>query len=75
MRDMESAVSGALHHVELWVPDLDRAVAGHGWNLLFADRHPFAGDDDHYVAYLENQDGFEVELVAIAWTSERPEQV
>ncbi|HEX3811513.1 MAG TPA: VOC family protein [Mycobacteriales bacterium] len=126
---------GALHHVELWVPDLDRAVAGwgwllgelgyaefqnwplgrswrlgatyvvveqssamsadgherlrpglnhlafhagsrsaldtltaaapeHGWSLLFADRHPFAGGEEHYATYLENSDGFEVELVA-----------
>jgi catechol 2,3-dioxygenase-like lactoylglutathione lyase family enzyme len=126
---------GALHHVELWVPDLDRAVASwgwllaelgyvefqtwplgrswrlgatylvveqspamsadgherlrpglnhlafhagsrvsldaltaaapaHGWSLLFADRHPFAGGAEHYATYLENSDGFEVELVA-----------
>jgi catechol 2,3-dioxygenase-like lactoylglutathione lyase family enzyme len=126
---------GVLHHVELWVPDLDRAVTewgsllgalgytvhqdwpagrswrlgptylvverspdltgeaherrrpglnhlafhagtpaevdavaadvqGHGWRLLFADRHPWAGGQTHYAAYLENSDGFEVELVA-----------
>lgn len=36
----------------------------HGWDLLFADRHPFAGGAEHYAAYLVNQDGFEVELVA-----------
>ncbi|MFJ3723774.1 VOC family protein [Streptomyces sp. NPDC090045] len=128
---------GTLHHVELWVPDLDRAVAsfgwlleelgyalfqhwdngrswrlgptylvleqspaltadrhdrcrpglnhlafhvedatevdrlareatGHGWHLLFPDRHPHAGGARHYAAYLENEEGFEVELVAIA---------
>ncbi|WP_433262639.1 VOC family protein [Actinosynnema sp. CS-041913] len=124
---------GALHHVELWVPDLARAEASigwllrelgwteyqrwsagvswrlgptylvvehspamdahhrlhtglnhlafhvggrrrldelaarapdHGWSLMFADRHPHAGGADHYAAYLENTDGFEVELVA-----------
>lgn len=125
---------GALHHVELWVPDLDRASAswgwllgelgyelfqdwpagrswragatyivveqspdvtggGHercraglnhlafhagdchqvdrlttaaqsnGWRLMFADQHPHAGGPEHYAAYLENEDGFEVELV------------
>lgn len=130
------ALPGALHHVELWVPDLGRAVAswgwlltalgyepfqdwpggrswrleatyivvekspdlvagGHdrhraglnhlafhvadepavdalvsaapeyGWRLLFAERHPYAGGPDHYAAYLENTDGFEVELVAV----------
>jgi hypothetical protein len=37
----------------------------HGWTLLFPDRHPHAGGPDHYAAYLENTDGFEVELVAI----------
>lgn len=128
--------AGALHHVELWVPDLERAVtewgwllgelsyeryqdwsggrswrlgptylvverspdlvgdvherrrpglnhlafhaadraavdalvaAGpeHGWRLMFADRHPYAGGPEHYAGYLENSDGFEVELVAL----------
>jgi hypothetical protein len=47
--------------------ELDAIVAhasGYGWRLLFADRHPFAGGPNHYAAYLENEDGFEVELVA-----------
>jgi catechol 2,3-dioxygenase-like lactoylglutathione lyase family enzyme len=127
--------AGTLHHVELWVPDLDRAVAEwgwllealghavhqdwpagrswrlgptylvverspdldgvaherrrpglnhlafhagdraavdalsadaatHGWRALFAERYPWAGGPEHYAAYLENSDGFEVELVA-----------
>ena len=126
---------GALHHVELWVPDLARAIdsfgwllgalgyveyqswdagrswqlgatyvvveqspamtsdrhercrpglnhlafhvrdsaavdalvaeaAGHGWKLMFADRHPYAGGREQYAGYLENEGGFEVELVA-----------
>jgi RimJ/RimL family protein N-acetyltransferase/catechol 2,3-dioxygenase-like lactoylglutathione lyase family enzyme len=38
--------------------------AAHGWRLMFADRHPHAGGPDQYAAYLENTDGFEVELVA-----------
>jgi catechol 2,3-dioxygenase-like lactoylglutathione lyase family enzyme len=37
--------------------------AHHGWRLMFADRHPFAGGNHHYAAYLENADGYEVELV------------
>jgi catechol 2,3-dioxygenase-like lactoylglutathione lyase family enzyme len=132
---MGRARMGGLHHVELWVPDLARAVAewgwllgelgyaqfqdwpagrswrlgatyivvehssaqvgeehdrhrpglnhlafhagdesqidglvanagGHGWSLMFADRHPFAGGAEHYAGYLQNTDGFEVELVA-----------
>jgi len=36
----------------------------HGWNLLFPDRHPFAGGSTTYTGYLENSAGFEVELVA-----------
>jgi catechol 2,3-dioxygenase-like lactoylglutathione lyase family enzyme len=129
--------TGTLHHVELWVPDLERAKAQwgwlltrlgyaqfqdwpdgrswrlgdtyivveqspaisapghdrlrpglnhlafhaggradvdalaklapeHGWSLLFADIHPYAGGPDHYAAYLANADSYEVELVA-AW--------
>ncbi|WP_456845147.1 VOC family protein [Cellulomonas sp. P5_C6] len=47
--------------------ELDALVASapqHGWSLLFADRHPYAGGPDHYAAYLEDGEGFEVELVA-----------
>ncbi len=47
--------------------EVDAVVAGcaeHGWALMFADRHPFAGGPDHYAAYLENDEGFEGELVA-----------
>lgn len=132
---MNQPVTGTLHHVELWVPDLDRAIANwgwllqtlgytlyqdwpagrswrlattyivleqspdlstrdhdrrrpglnhlafhvedsrmvdtlvtqaprRGWTLMFPDRHPYAGGPDHYAAYLENTDGFEVELIA-----------
>ncbi|MCC3282542.1 reverse transcriptase-like protein [Arthrobacter caoxuetaonis] len=43
---------------------LARRAASHGWSLLFGDKHPHAGGADHYAAYLENADGFEVELVA-----------
>jgi probable phosphoglycerate mutase len=45
---------------------LARRAASHGWTLLFPERHPFAGGADHYAAYLENAEGFEVELVADA---------
>jgi catechol 2,3-dioxygenase-like lactoylglutathione lyase family enzyme len=46
------------------VDALTAAGPEHGWRLLFADRHPYAGGPGHYAAYLENEDGFEVELVA-----------
>ena len=38
----------------------------HGWTLMFPERHPHAGGPDHYAGYLENSDGFEIELVATA---------
>jgi catechol 2,3-dioxygenase-like lactoylglutathione lyase family enzyme len=54
-------------HVESRVA-VDKLVAEapqHGWRLMFTDRHPFAGGQAHYAAYLESVDGFEVELVAL----------
>ncbi|HEU5416723.1 MAG TPA: VOC family protein [Streptosporangiaceae bacterium] len=44
--------------------ELAAAAAGHGWRLMFADQHPYAGGKGHYAAYLENVDGYEAELVA-----------
>lgn len=35
----------------------------HGWHEMYADRYPHAGGDDHRALYLENNEGFEVELV------------
>ena len=52
--------AGAPAEVDLLV----RRAASHGWTLLFADQHPHAGGQNHYAAYLENAEGFEVELVA-----------
>jgi hypothetical protein len=34
------------------------------WALLFADKHPYAGGQDHYAAYLANSGGYEAELIA-----------
>ncbi|MDX3101556.1 VOC family protein [Nonomuraea angiospora] len=42
---------------------VERASAN-GWTLMFPDRHPYAGGEHHYAAYLEDGDGFEIELVA-----------
>jgi catechol 2,3-dioxygenase-like lactoylglutathione lyase family enzyme len=46
------------------VDRLVEAAPEHGWVLLFPERHPHAGGPDHYAAYLENGDGYEVEVVA-----------
>jgi hypothetical protein len=46
---------------------VDRLVEqapAYGWTLLFADRHPYAGGPEHYAAYLTDDSGYEVELVA-----------
>jgi hypothetical protein len=45
---------------------LDRMRAessAHGWHELFADRYPHAGGEQHVALYLENSEGFEVEVV------------
>ncbi|GAA3709666.1 hypothetical protein GCM10022224_088990 [Nonomuraea antimicrobica] len=46
------------------VDELAGQAPAYGWTLMFPDRHPWAGGDRHYAAYLEDGDGFEVELVA-----------
>jgi catechol 2,3-dioxygenase-like lactoylglutathione lyase family enzyme len=60
--------SPGLNHLAFTVPgDLDGLVAeapAHGWTLLFPDRHPWAGGPEHRAAYLEDADGYEVEVVA-----------
>ena len=59
-----------LNHLAFHVRDSDQVdtlveqAAKHGWTLMFADRHPHAGGPQQYAGYLENTDGFEVELVA-----------
>lgn len=47
--------------------EVDALIAGaplHGWSALYADRYPYAGGPDHYAGWLENADGFKVEVVA-----------
>ncbi|PNL17859.1 reverse transcriptase-like protein [Micrococcus sp. FDAARGOS_333] len=48
------------------VDALTELAQEHGFSLMFEDTHPFAGGRGHYAAYLETEDGFEVELVATA---------
>jgi catechol 2,3-dioxygenase-like lactoylglutathione lyase family enzyme len=58
-----------LNHLAFHVDGRDRvdaivdAAPAHGWSLLFAERHPYAGGAAHYAAYLQDADGFEAELV------------
>jgi hypothetical protein len=60
-----------INHLAFHVEDAAAAeklvieAAQHGWSLMFPELHPHVGGDQHYAAYLENDDGFEIELVAI----------
>lgn len=38
---MSSPLTGLLHHVKLWVPDLDRTVSSWGWLLAELGYQPF----------------------------------
>lgn len=40
-------------------------AAEHGWTPLYAERYPYAGGPDHYAGWLENADGFKIEIVAV----------
>lgn len=46
--------------------DVVRAgAATNGWTELFGERYPHAGGDGHTALYLENAQGFEVEIVLV----------
>ena len=69
-RGVHDRLAPGLNHLAFTVggrAEVDRlagAAPAHGWALLFADRHPYAGGPDSYAAYLEDGYGYEVELVA-----------
>ncbi len=58
-----------LNHLALSIgdrPGLDALVDAapqQGWRLMFPGKHPYAGGPQHCAAYLEDIDGFEVEVV------------
>lgn len=63
-------VAPGMNHLALRIADrprLDGLVAAapqRGWHLLFPESHPYAGGPQHCAAYLEDADGFEMEIVA-----------
>jgi catechol 2,3-dioxygenase-like lactoylglutathione lyase family enzyme len=63
-----SRLRPGLNHIAFQVASADALAAisdhavEHGWGVLPTDRHPIAGGAQ--VAFLEDGDGFEVELVA-----------
>lgn len=75
--EQSSAVVGTSHerlrpglnHLALRVVSraaLDRLrdeCAAHGWSELFADRYPHAGGPQHTALFVENDQGFELEMV------------
>lgn len=72
-----SRLRPGMNHLAFALPDatelarIVREAPRHGWSALPSDRHPIAGGAD--VAYLEDRNGFEVELVAPTTLSEHPE--
>jgi catechol 2,3-dioxygenase-like lactoylglutathione lyase family enzyme len=76
--DVHDRCRPGLNHLAFHVRDestvdaLVAAAPAHGWDLLFADRHPHAGGPDQYAAYLADVDGFEAELVA---PNQRPTEI
>lgn len=59
-----------LNHIAVWggsraEVDAVMAEAGsHGWRPLYQERYPHAGGAEHYAGWLENAEGFKVEIVA-----------
>lgn len=46
------------------VDDMTNKLEGKGITILYSEKHPFAGGDDHYAVYFEDPDRIKVELVA-----------
>lgn len=65
----QDRMHAGLNHLALWASDRDhldelrRAAPGRGWRELFAERYPHAGGPDYTALYLENDEGFELEIV------------
>lgn len=59
-----------VNHLAFWggspadVDELIRAAPAHGWTRLYDDRYPYAGGPEHYAGWVENAEGFKVEIVA-----------
>jgi alkylated DNA nucleotide flippase Atl1/catechol 2,3-dioxygenase-like lactoylglutathione lyase family enzyme len=59
-----------LNHVAFEVDeraDIDELTEGlreRGVRILYPERHPYAGGDDHYAVFCEDPDGLKVEVVA-----------
>ncbi|MBN6205282.1 VOC family protein [Ralstonia pickettii] len=46
------------------IEEMTNKLREKGINILYQDRHPFAGGENHYAVYFEDPDRIKVELVA-----------
>jgi catechol 2,3-dioxygenase-like lactoylglutathione lyase family enzyme len=46
------------------VDDMTRMLKERGINILYPEKHPFAGGEDYYAVFFEDPDRIKVELVA-----------
>ena len=46
------------------VDDMTRMLESRGVNILYKDKHPYAGGEEYYAVYFEDPDRMKVELVA-----------
>nr|WP_058304600.1 VOC family protein [Gorillibacterium timonense] len=46
------------------VDEMTEKVRSRGMNVLYEDRHPYAGGDSYYALFFEDPDRIKVELVA-----------
>lgn len=59
-----------VNHLAFWGgnrADVDALMTdahAHGWRRLYQERYPHAGGPDHYAGWIENGQGFKVEVVA-----------
>lgn len=63
--------SVGLNHLAFMVParedvdELTAALQARGARILYPDRHPYAGGQDHYAVFFEDPDGLKVEVIAV----------
>ncbi len=59
-----------LNHIAFYAESKDQVdqitneLEEKGINVLYKDKHPFAGGEDHYAVYFEDPDRIKVELIA-----------
>ena len=46
------------------VDEITRELKAKGIKILYPDKHPFAGGENHYAVFFEDPDRIKVELVA-----------